>query len=200
MPLTRSQQNPPSLMPPTDAGTTGERTSQQQSGTDTPQQPALDHDANASPRPRASARIPDNAVPYFKSARRCLQGLLRSQHHAEYLKFCIDTNTTPRGLQAHIPPTIPEPDYNFVIEWEQAHHQFARQLTLLLLDYYRDRATRLQGQVDRSNEFIQQICTPEIASHIGNLLETVRTNLTTELTARRTRKITRDTGASNDTT
>lgn len=197
MPLTRSQQNPSS--PATSTSSRSGENSQEHATTSPTNDQELDRDDNDAPVTQNSPRIPDPVVPYFRSARKSLQGLTRSQHHATYLNQCLERNTTPRGLQTRVPPAIPEPDFQFNIDWETAHTNFSRELTVLLASYYTQRTTRLQAQLDTCKAHISQACTPEINTYIDSLLNKIKQDLILELESRRRRKIIRDTGASNAT-
>lgn len=198
MPLTRSQQNSPSTSTDPEAtispSASNVTTSSQRNTNE------LNQDAQPLPGTRASLRIPDNAVPYFKSARRALQSRIRADHHVSYLTFCLDNNTTPRGLQNRIPPAIPDQNFNFLIKWETAHNDFASELTRLLRDYYNDRSLSLQQQYDLCISEITLTCTPEVHQYIISLLDKIKIDLHKELEERRARKGRRDAGASSDTT
>lgn len=205
MPLTRSQQNPsPTPQPSSSSATPMPDDARLNVLPENKHLMTLDtltteDNANPSLRPPNARRIPDSAVPYFRSARRALQGQVRSNHHATYLNLCLEQNTTPKGLQTRVPPAIPEPDFNFSIEWEKAHNDFARALTILLSQYYTERKTRLQNQLETCKNQILTLCSPETNQHINLLLEQTERELLVELSKRRENKITRDVDASNNT-
>lgn len=195
MPLTRSQQPPPSLSPSSPDTVPVPSTSASSNQDDAPvTMTTIDNTLVEPPKPKNSVRIPNPAVPYFKLARKSLQGRTHAEHHATYLKLCLDNNTTPRGLQNQIPAAIPEQDFSFQIDWERAHNDFARNLTGLLHDYYSQRAARLKDQLELCNSHIVELCNPETQIHIQNLLNNIKRELESELENRRNSKITRDTG------
>lgn len=141
---------------------------------------------------RADLRIPDTALPYFRIARRALQAQLRSEHHAEYLKFCLDNNSTPRGLQTRVQPSIPEQSFQFTIKWETAHTEVARNLTILLQKYYLDHSAHLKNEVDSAGLEIRKLCSPIIHKHFEELLSKIKKDLLIERKERRTNKARRD--------
>lgn len=195
MPLTRSQQTPP-FSPSADASTPTTSQGREEDTLDTDVQTS-NHDA--SPGKPAQPRIPDPAVPYFKLARKALQGSVRAEHHAAYLGLCLTNNTSPRGLQSRIPPAVPDQDFEFMIQWENAHHDFSRTLTDLLHNYYIARTSRLQTELSTCNVKITELCTVEVQTHIQSLLDKIQIELKQELEARRTRKINRDVEGSRNT-
>ena len=88
----------------------------------------------------------NNTLIYYKTLRKIERGILKANHHKNFLTSHLDKGTTPRGLQANITSQIPDISPSFQIQWETAHLNFSTALTTLLRDYWSNRLVNLRQQ------------------------------------------------------
>lgn len=138
--------------------------------------------------PPTTTRFPDDAVPYFRVCRKLTLNRNKSIHHSDYLRHCLKEKITPKGLQAKVPPQVPEPNIDFTIKWEKAHLKFFKELTQLLSEYYAERVQTLNRQIDTTRLSLKELCSDSQMSLIEGLISSLAITQQTALEERRTRK------------
>ena len=108
-----------------------------------------------------TTRIPADAIPYYKLARKIATNLKKASNHTKFLNECIIKNTVPKGLQGKVTPQIPENDWEFILKWEQTQLDCAKKLRLLLKDYYQSRQQTLQKDFEDAKTKLENKCAPE---------------------------------------
>ena len=136
----------------------------------------------------STVRIPDPAVPYFRLCRKTALNLNKAKHHYQYLNDCKTRNISPKGLQPRVPPQIPEQDFDFTVKWETAHLEFSKTLTILLRDYYHQRITKLQAELKKGENKIDELCTQQQKALVIELITSLEATQIQSLKDRRSKK------------
>ena len=126
--------------------------------------------ASASDLNQETLTLNGQSLIYYKTLRKIERGLLKANHHRDFLKSHVEKGTTPRGLQANITSQIPDISTAFQLKWEQAHLDFSTNLTIVLQEYWN---TRYQTLEKEKTELISEVttkCSAKEAQDIEGLL------------------------------
>ena len=150
---------------------------------DEPDGPSIDQSEN-------NIRIPADAVPYYKLARKIGVNLVKAQQHDNYLNQCILRSIVPKGLSFKVKAQIPEPDWKFQLRWDQAQLECSKKLRDLLKEYYYERVTELQTRYITTFEEIEQRChDPTVINKMKELINKLKDSVEKGLTERKNQKI-----------
>ena len=110
------------------------------------------------------------ALIFYKTLRKIERGILKADHHHEFLASHLEKGTTPRGLQANITSQIPDISTEFQLKWETAHLSFSTDLTTILNDYWTSRSENLKEDKDKLLTTAIDKCSEQEITDIKNLL------------------------------
>ena len=150
-----------------------------------------DQNNTSGPKPDIpTIRIPSDAVPYFKVARKLALSYNRALHHQKYLNECLEKRTIPKGLQLKVAAQIPEPNLDFTIKWEIAHLNFSKELTKLLSEYYQTRVNTLKESIETTKTSLITLCDTNTLQNIQNIIAKLEISQAEALQQRRNKKMT----------
>ena len=122
---------------------------------------------------RLNIQLDSSLQGYLRAASKLTRNLEKANHHTQLLHTALITNKPPRGLIPKITPRIPETSTEFIIKWENTLQETANTLTKHLKEFWADRATEVQKQLDTLLPVIQEKCTEAQWNQIQTILQQV---------------------------
>jgi hypothetical protein len=130
-------------------------------------------------------KIDEKNVSRFKVLKKLNIQRTRTEHHINYLQKCITTKSVPRALRVNLTPQVPVISSTLQIKWEEAHIEFGNKLCEILLQYWENRHTQLQQEIEIISKDLKEITSPEQIELITDIISSITINVERELRSKK---------------
>ena len=141
-------------------------------------------DTNKTPKPV----IKDDNVPMFKALRKLTNKIEGVNHHLDLLTEFQKRGQAPRGLKTRVSPAVPDFPIDLYTKWEQAHTDFATNLTEILVTHWTRKHQQITEDITAAQITLDQNTEKKEYEYICELVEKCRVSKKEELIARREKK------------
>ena len=142
------------------------------------------------PTKSENIRISGETVPSFCILRKLAKSLTRAKINYNTLNSCILEKRFLRGLcPTKIPLKLPDTSTEIQLEWETAHIELNKKLTVILRKHWNNRVTTLQADYDSTIKRVRETSSPGVLNHILKLIKQYETEIVIQSDAKSKQKM-----------